>query len=208
MCGGTGGSVPFSEMNAQFPALGLDRVDFANLAAAPRDRVMSGKPSIGQDVAMRFTLIRLGSLSLVVALAGCGKVKLSLGKLADLRKGAVAATAAATPAAGAAVSEIDRSTYPAFIANKDALVIVDFHASWCPPCKQMGPVLEKAVANHPGVAFLGKVDVDRAKDLAAENGIRSIPDVRIFKNGEQVDRIVGFPGEAEILRGSTNSPPG
>lgn len=146
---------------------------------------------------MRFSLIRLVFLSLAVALSSCGKLKLSLAKLADLKKTATAAPGG--PAAGAGVSDIDKATYPAFVARKDALIIVDFHAGWCPPCKAMGPALEKAVANHPGIAFLGKVDVDRAKDLSAENGVRSIPDVRIFKNGAQVDRIVGFPGEAEIL---------
>ncbi len=158
---------------------------------------MPGNVHIGDDGGMRFTFIKLMPLAFAVTLAGCDKVKVSLGKLAELKK--TTTEAAGSAGTGEAVADITKATYPAFIAKKDALVIVDFHADWCPPCKSMGPVLETAVAKYPGVAFLGKVDVDRAKDLAAENGIRSIPDVRIFKNGAQVDRIVGFPGEAEIL---------
>jgi thioredoxin 1 len=178
---------------------GLAAAGDSSSFVASRDRVMSQRALIGDTAVMRFSLIRLLALLFVVPLASCGKMKLSLGKLAALKKGAAAATAEASPSPGTTVSDIDKNTYPSFIAKKDALVIVDFHAGWCPPCKQMGPALEKAVASHAGIAFLGKVDIDRAKVLAAENGVRSIPDVRIFKNGAQVDRIVGFPGEAVIL---------
>ncbi len=63
----------------------------------------------------------------------------------------------------------------------------------------LGPVLSKATELHPGVVYLGKVDVDQASDLAQKNGVSSIPDVRIFKDGKEVERFVGFPGEKAVL---------
>lgn len=96
------------------------------------------------------------------------------------------------------ISEITKVGHAAFIARKNALVIVDFHAEWCGPCKLLGPVLQKAVAAHPGVVYLGKVDVDQARDLATEQKVSGIPDVRIYQNGKEVDRFVGYPGEKVV----------
>ena len=99
----------------------------------------------------------------------------------------------------AGVSELTQAGYADFIAQPNAVMVVDFHADWCGPCKMLTPVLEKAVAAHPGVVHVGKVDVDKARDLAAAQKVQGIPDVRIFKNGREVDRFVGFPGEGEVL---------
>ena len=94
---------------------------------------------------------------------------------------------------------LDEAGFPAFIARKNALVIVDFNASWCGPCRMMGPALDKAAEAHPSVVFVGKVDVDQANALAKQQGVSGIPDVRIYKDGKEVDRMVGFPGESEVL---------
>lgn len=98
------------------------------------------------------------------------------------------------------ISVVNAANYSSFTAQKDRLVIVDFYADWCPPCRMLSPVLKKAAAAHPGVVVIGKVDVDQSKNLAISQQVSSIPDVRIFKNGVQVERIIGFLGEAEILR--------
>ena len=100
---------------------------------------------------------------------------------------------------------IDSSNYETFVSQKNKLIVVDFYADWCGPCKMMGPALEKAAAANPGVVFVGKVNVDQAGKLAAEHQVSSIPDVRIFKDGHQVDRLVGFPGEAAVLEKITAS---
>jgi thioredoxin len=97
------------------------------------------------------------------------------------------------------ITQVDSSNYEAFISQKNRIVIVDFYADWCGPCKSLGPVLEKAVAAHPGVVYLGKVNTDQAGKLASEQGVNGIPDVRIFKEGREVDRFVGFPGEPKVL---------
>ncbi len=150
-----------------------------------------------------FSCISLVVLAVsVLALTGCGKVKGVVGKLTELKSEVVSTTSAAALPGNYRrdqVSEVSKASYDSFIARKDALVIVDFHAEWCPPCKMLGPVLVKATEAHPGVVYVGKVNVDQASDLAGPLGVSSIPDVRIFKNGVQVDRFVGFPGEAQVL---------
>lgn len=70
-------------------------------------------------------------------------------------------------------------------------VLVDFWATWCEPCKQLAPVLEKLVGEYRGAFMLAKVDVDKEQQLAAAVGIRSVPTLMLVKQGQLVD---GFPG--------------
>ena len=82
-----------------------------------------------------------------------------------------------------------------FVSN--GLVVVDFWATWCGPCKLLEPVLDEVIAKFPNVTF-GKVNVDRAPELVKEYKIMSIPNLCIFKNGELVDQIVGLCDEDEL----------
>lgn len=77
------------------------------------------------------------------------------------------------------------------------VVLVDFFATWCGPCKMIAPVLEKLSAQYSTVNFV-KVDVDESGDIAQRYGIQSIPTLFIFKDGEIVERQVGFLGEPQI----------
>lgn len=79
-------------------------------------------------------------------------------------------------------------------------VLVDFWASWCGPCKMLGPVLERLADEAGGRWTLVKVDTDRHQDLAAEFAVRSIPDVRLFHGGEQIAQFSGALPEPHLRR--------
>ena len=83
-------------------------------------------------------------------------------------------------------------------ASNDQPVIVDFWATWCGPCKTLGPQLEKAVKDARGAVRLVKIDVDQNQELAAQMRIQSIPAVYAFKNGRPVDGFVGALPESQI----------
>lgn len=75
--------------------------------------------------------------------------------------------------------------------NSDKPVLVDFWAEWCGPCKMIAPVVEELATEFEGKAVIGKVDVDSNPEVSAKFGIRSIPTLLVFKNGEIVDKQIG-----------------
>jgi thioredoxin 1 len=77
------------------------------------------------------------------------------------------------------------------VNDSKGLLIVDFWATWCGPCKQMAPILEKAAENFSGQASIAKLNIDEETDIAAEYGIRSIPTFIAFKDGKQIDTKIG-----------------
>jgi len=84
--------------------------------------------------------------------------------------------------------------------SRDVPIVVDFWAVWCGPCRTLGPALERAVERHDGKVELAKVDVDSNQGLAQRYGIRGIPAVKGFRNGEVVDEFVGAQPEQMVER--------
>ena len=87
--------------------------------------------------------------------------------------------------------EITDATFEEVVLNSDKPVLVDFWAVWCGPCRMVGPVIDQVSSEYEGKAVVGKVDVDANQEFAAKYGVRNIPTVLLFHNGEVVSRQVG-----------------
>ena len=94
--------------------------------------------------------------------------------------------------------EITDSNFQETVLNSDKPVLVDFWAAWCGPCRMLGPIIEELHGDYDGKAVVGKVDVDNNQQVSMDYGIRNIPTVLIFKNGEVVDKFVGVAPKASI----------
>lgn len=79
-------------------------------------------------------------------------------------------------------------------------VLVDYWATWCPPCRIMEPVVEKLAAKYSGRVLFAKVNVDEEMGISSRYQIFSIPTFMIFKNGEPMDAVIGAVGEASLER--------
>lgn len=86
--------------------------------------------------------------------------------------------------------EITDSNFQEILAEGKP-VVMDFWAPWCGPCKMVAPIIDELATEYEGKVIIGKCDVDENGDVAAEYGIRNIPTVLFFKNGELVDKQVG-----------------
>ena len=85
------------------------------------------------------------------------------------------------------------------LLQEDKLLVVDFYATWCGPCKKLSPTLDEVSEELGEQLNIVKVDVDESEDLAMDYGIRSVPTVLFFKNGQQVDKFVGALPKSEIV---------
>ena len=82
--------------------------------------------------------------------------------------------------------------------NSGKPVMVDFWAAWCGPCRMVGPLVDELSNEYAENALVGKVDVDSNQDIAAKYGVRNIPTILFFKNGEVVDKSVGAVPKAQL----------
>jgi len=95
--------------------------------------------------------------------------------------------------------EITDANFQEVVLNSDKPVLVDFWATWCGPCRTVGPIVDELAKELEGRAVVGKVNVDSNSDTPLTYGIRSIPTLLIFKNGEIVDKLVGAVPKSQLL---------
>lgn len=96
-----------------------------------------------------------------------------------------------------AIKRLDEEHFGPMVLGNPGITLVDFYADWCGPCRQLMPVIEKAVRDYPDVSFF-KVDIDRNRSLAARYRIMGIPHLIVFKDGEAVAEARGVISADEL----------
>ena len=95
-------------------------------------------------------------------------------------------------------TSVNNETFTSEVLEQTKLVLVDFWAEWCGPCKQIAPTLEGIAEKYSENLSVCKVDVDSNRELALQYNVRSIPSLMIFKNGEMVDSLIGAVSLEEL----------
>jgi len=95
--------------------------------------------------------------------------------------------------------EITKENFEEVVLKNQLPVLVDFWATWCGPCKMIGPIVEEIAEELEGKVAVGKINVDKQPELANRYGVMSIPTLLVFKNGEITNKKIGYMAKEKIL---------
>ena len=95
--------------------------------------------------------------------------------------------------------EINDSTSETIVKQSDKLVVLDFWAQWCGPCRQVAPIIDELAIEYDSRVVIGKVNVDESTEITSQYSIRNIPTVLFIKNGELVDKLVGAQSKSKFV---------
>ena len=95
--------------------------------------------------------------------------------------------------------EINDSTFETIVKQSDKLVVLDFWAQWCGPCRQVAPIIDELAIEYDSRVVIGKVNVDESTEITSQYSIWNIPNVLCIKNGELVDKLVGAQSKSKFV---------
>jgi len=161
----------------------------------PRRGAPEGHASRGSQSVLRGTLYHIvvcaAFVPLIVVMAGCSNEKEAKGDVVKTRE-KDADTMAKT-------HELTLTDANLATETSKGVLLVDFWAPWCGPCRTQGPIIEKVAAAMAGQAKVGKCNVDEAPKSAEKFGVRSIPTLVVLKDGKEIERFVGVQQEAALI---------
>ncbi|MBP5427200.1 MAG: thioredoxin [Clostridiales bacterium] len=97
------------------------------------------------------------------------------------------------------IRHITNANFEQEVMKSDKLVVVDFWATWCGPCRAIGPVVDELAQEYNGEVVIGKINVDEEGELSRKYKVMSIPTIMLFKNGEVIDKVVGLRSKEDLI---------